>query len=270
MTGYASTQCELLATGLKLTNTSSSGAAGLRQYLPSIIPAGTKLTISALGVGGETFTNLAVRFYDSSNNNNDSITTSQMVRDGELVYGSIELTRDCASVQFRVFPYATDFTFEAVKLELGDTQTLAHNEGTDESPVWVLNDLPNWNEELTKCKYYYRKIEQTGASIEYVLTNVMAYGTSSCNLTLPLGMRPTTDNSVTITYSSISDIVLATTTIATGIEATSISNAKVTNSGDIVMSLNATNLTTGSIYNAALKSNGWIAFSTEVFNTSGG
>lgn len=147
MAGYTSTQCELLATGLKLTNTVSSGASGLRQYLPSTIPAGTKLTISVLGVGGETFTNLGARFYDSDNNY-DSLTTSQMVRDGELIYGSIELTRDCVSCYFRMLPNVTDFTFKAVKLELGSYQTLAHQENGN----WVLNELPNWFEELRKCQ----------------------------------------------------------------------------------------------------------------------
>lgn len=40
----------------------------------------------------------------------------------------------------------------AAKLELGAEQTLCHNEGTDASPVWVLNDIPNYEDELIKCK----------------------------------------------------------------------------------------------------------------------
>lgn len=39
----------------------------------------------------------------------------------------------------------------AVKLELGNTQTLAHNTGTAASPVWVLNELPNWKTEMLKA-----------------------------------------------------------------------------------------------------------------------
>lgn len=38
----------------------------------------------------------------------------------------------------------------AMKLELGGTQTLAHQE----SGEWVLNELPNWDEELQKCQKY--------------------------------------------------------------------------------------------------------------------
>lgn len=109
-----------------------------------------------------------------------------MVRDGELVYGSIELTRDCASVQFRVFPYATDFTFEAVKLELGDTQTLAHNEGTDESPVWVLNDLPNWFEELRKCQRYLQWIPSPYQGNFAPVGSGICWSTTSARISLSL------------------------------------------------------------------------------------
>lgn len=43
-----------------------------------------------------------------------------------------------------------DFDLMAVKLELGDTQTLAHQEGGS----WVLNEIPKPEEELMKCLRY--------------------------------------------------------------------------------------------------------------------
>ena len=42
----------------------------------------------------------------------------------------------------------------AAKLELGYTQTLAHQ---DKSGNWVLNDIPNFTEELMKCQRYFRR-----------------------------------------------------------------------------------------------------------------
>lgn len=46
---------------------------------------------------------------------------------------------------------------KAVKLELGSTQTLARNIGTEDSPNWVLNDPPpNKALEMTKCQRYYQ------------------------------------------------------------------------------------------------------------------
>lgn len=42
----------------------------------------------------------------------------------------------------------------AVKLELGTTQTLAHQE----NGVWVLNEIPDYNDEILKCQRYYFKL----------------------------------------------------------------------------------------------------------------
>ena len=42
--------------------------------------------------------------------------------------------------------------FIAMKLELGASQTLAHQE----SSVWVLNELPNYSEQLLKCQRYFQ------------------------------------------------------------------------------------------------------------------
>lgn len=42
----------------------------------------------------------------------------------------------------------------AIKLELGDTQTLAHQ---DSSGNWVLNEIPDFGEQLARCQRYYRR-----------------------------------------------------------------------------------------------------------------
>ena len=44
---------------------------------------------------------------------------------------------------------------KAVKLELGSQQTLAHQ---DENGNWVLNEIPNYAEELAKCQRYFTNI----------------------------------------------------------------------------------------------------------------
>lgn len=43
-----------------------------------------------------------------------------------------------------------DFTIIAAKLELGDTQTLAHKE----NEKWVLNEIPDFGEQLARCQRY--------------------------------------------------------------------------------------------------------------------
>ena len=41
----------------------------------------------------------------------------------------------------------------AAKLELGTTQTLAHQ---DENGNWVLNEIPDYGEQLARCQRYYQ------------------------------------------------------------------------------------------------------------------
>ena len=42
----------------------------------------------------------------------------------------------------------------AIKLELGSTQTLAHQ---DSSGNWILNEIPDFGEQLARCQRYYRR-----------------------------------------------------------------------------------------------------------------
>ena len=49
--------------------------------------------------------------------------------------------------------YSSTTTAVAAKLELGDTQTLAHKE----NGVWVLNEIPDFGEQLRRCQRYYRR-----------------------------------------------------------------------------------------------------------------
>ena len=50
-------------------------------------------------------------------------------------------------------------TILAAKLELGSTQTLAHQEGDK----WVLNEIPDYGEQLRQCQRYYLSNKQRNA-----------------------------------------------------------------------------------------------------------
>lgn len=52
------------------------------------------------------------------------------------------------------------FTVKAAKLELGSTQTLAHQ---DENGNWVLNEIPDYGEQLLKCQRYYQLFSSADA-----------------------------------------------------------------------------------------------------------
>lgn len=72
---------------------------------------------------------------------------------------SIEATipNDVEKLWFVLYTTNTvDTLATAAKLELGSGQTLAHNEGTEANPVWVLNEIPDYGEELRKCQRYYQ------------------------------------------------------------------------------------------------------------------
>lgn len=53
-------------------------------------------------------------------------------------------------------------TVKAAKLELGDQQTLAHQ---DENGVWQLNEIPNYGEQLARCQRYYFKVKNGAYNI---------------------------------------------------------------------------------------------------------
>ena len=45
------------------------------------------------------------------------------------------------------------YDFKAIKLELGDTQTLAHQNADSN---WVLNEIPDYGEQLARCQRYFQ------------------------------------------------------------------------------------------------------------------
>ena len=66
-----------------------------------------------------------------------------------------EMNHDDGGVRFVSYTTsnAGNITILAAKLELGDTQTLAHKE----NGVWVLNEIPDFGEQLARCQRYYRR-----------------------------------------------------------------------------------------------------------------
>lgn len=56
---------------------------------------------------------------------------------------------------------AGDFSLKAVKLELGSQQTLAHQE----NGAWVLNEIPDYGEQLRRCQRYYIRYSAAGQAV---------------------------------------------------------------------------------------------------------
>ena len=70
-----------------------------------------------------------------------------------FVFGSTP-GEDTSSLQVNIWANNSVSSFEliAAKLELGDHQTLAHQE----NGVWVLNEIPNYGEQLLRCQRYFQ------------------------------------------------------------------------------------------------------------------
>lgn len=60
----------------------------------------------------------------------------------------------------------------AVKLELGSQQTLAHQ---DENGNWVLNEIPDFEEQLARCQRYQRKIFISMLTATYVWNQMIQF-----------------------------------------------------------------------------------------------
>lgn len=67
-------------------------------------------------------------------------------------YNSIPDANPDIGIQFKK---GTSTLIRAAKLEFGDHQTLAHKE----NDKWVLNEIPDFGEQLRKCIYYTEKVE---------------------------------------------------------------------------------------------------------------
>ena len=77
----------------------------------------------------------------------------------------------------------TDYCYiKAAKLELGDHQTLAHK---DDSGNWVLNEIPDYGEQLAKCKRYFERVKATANNMSLG----MGSGTAT-DLYVPIQVTP--------------------------------------------------------------------------------
>lgn len=98
---------------------------------------------------------------------------------------------------------------KAVKLELSDTQTLAHQ---DASGNWVLNDPPpNKALELAKCQRYYQKF-MNGS---FILSTQSATG-GTLNIPTPVTMRANPAFSATALSMEIDPVYIVTGTAKAG------------------------------------------------------
>ena len=83
----------------------------------------------------------------------------------------------------------------AAKLELGPTQTLAHREGDK----WVLNEVPDYGEQLRRCLRYARSLRGNSKSAYCQLATGVATSSTKATLYVPLAQPLRTGPAITST-----------------------------------------------------------------------
>lgn len=196
------------------------------------------------------------------NLNGRSVTLSALFSDGTLLWGSKNVDENTDEVfakngwHFSVYltggdtcirilnsSSSADITIVAIKLELGSTQTLAHQ---DADGNWVLNEIPDYGEELRKCQRYCYVLN-TEKNPYIVFGMGVAANNTDANIVVPLPVKMRA-------YPNISMHGSLALFINGGwepIEVTSIALERGAMQGVVQLRASGTGLTVGEIYEFA-------------------
>lgn len=136
--------------GISIENVGDEAGQFKQELPPDFSPEGTLLCISAIvkSASGD------ARLLLSQSNNPWGHTIDFIPLQTGFFSGSGNLMG--GNHKFSIYLGAgAKVKLAAVKLELGSTQTLAHKEGDK----WVLNEIPDFGEQLRRCTYYAEKVE---------------------------------------------------------------------------------------------------------------
>ena len=165
---------EVTATGIKLSDAGTGTETYLQQYIEAgALPAGETYTMSMLTADGDLLTATGV------------LSTSRVFADATWGVASFSQNAEglvTAGITIKSAAYSKILC--ASKFELGDHQTLAHK---DASGRWVLNEIPDYAEQLRRCQRYYYQVHYA----QYQTIN-LGYedATYACFfLPLPVAMR---------------------------------------------------------------------------------
>lgn len=148
--GYQS-RCKLevqSANGCIKLSSTESGYADLIQKIPITSFLGKKLTFSVLLNDGSLY-KISGTIPTSAPSSETTIVYTFIVNNDAGLWIRADSTTIVAQIRAT---YATALYVVAAKLELGEGQTLAHYDGAK----WVLNNVPDYVEELEKCMQYFR------------------------------------------------------------------------------------------------------------------
>lgn len=163
--------------GLRL-NCTSAGTGHFYSRMPiDVVPVGETITFSLLSDRG--LVSVTGKAPTSGTSVSSPYASGYRLR---LYNSSNNYYSACIDTDAETF----SATLIAAKLELGNKQTLAHQENGE----WVLNEIPDHGEELAKCQRYYQRVRQLDTG--YITTAIgMASSAGTCYvlLSLPATLR---------------------------------------------------------------------------------
>lgn len=149
VTSGSSSQVTIDTDGVIYKNTANTNR--FTQHAPISI-AGKTVTLSALCtvIDGARY---AVTIQTNAGDSTTTFTTDELTS----VTFTVPSTATEINAQIRLEDAGASVKIHAMKLELDDFQTLAHQENGD----WVLNEIPDFGEELRKCLRFTKRIAMT-------------------------------------------------------------------------------------------------------------
>ncbi len=227
---------QIVSGGITFSTSVTSGATEVCEYFENVIPAGTMLTVSA--IISKTADSKSGIVHVKYVNNEAGIQASLPDRamDYELITLSQAACLDVNGFVFRV-SNGDGYTVHAAKLELGDQQTLAHKE----NGVWVLNEVPDYGEQLRRCMYYAEIIE-TSDTPAITNSTLIPSGATSAVFILPYARKRTVP---VISFSDVSNYRIIARSLSGGTTAFSVTNISLLDVGRtkaaVLVSFAATN-----------------------------
>lgn len=181
---------------VKFTNLASQ-ANSFSQRLAVEIPAGTQLTLSVLAAEGAFYSGT----FDMPEYGGSAQTAFTMLNGVNARLYPANAAGKLDRLAFYT-PSGVSVELVAVKLELGSVQTLAHR---DSDGHWVLNEIPDYSEELRKCQRYFQVVNAARKGDVHLLDICgKDPGTAVGTLILPVPMRTVPD----VSFSGVAPQVL--------------------------------------------------------------
>ena len=233
----------MTAGGITATNEAGAGTLYLSQYLGGFDLRNFDCVFSVLTENGLFLTKQV-----------DATGSQDETPFGYLRIGWSE-SANCSFVQIQITQGNTA-NILAAKLEIGEGQTLAHQ---DADGNWVLNEIPDYAEELAKCQRYFVRIKNEGTATGFIGTGVATSTNGTiCVLPLPVSMRaaPALSGWSGVTFG---DGGSSDTTAATSVEA--VAAAAPYNTRPVVIRGAATR---GDAYVIFLTAGGYLDFSADL------